>query len=164
MGKAADLLVGGWQVTAISHARSGEPVTMFYTPGLGQEVSPVITVFGRNMYRPNVSRNPLAPEGSRSHDNYLDRSAVEAPPQDQPFGNSGRNIVRSPGFWQVDLGLYKSFRLTERFNLQFRAEAFNAFNRTNFGTPDSDITSQGFGMIRSTFDPRQFQLGLKLLF
>jgi hypothetical protein len=164
MGKAADLLVGGWQITAISHARSGSPVTMFYTPGLGQEVSPVITVFGRNMYRPNLLRNPLVPEGSRSHDNYLDRTALEAPPQNRPFGSAGRNIVRGPAFWQMDLGLYKSFALTERFNLQFRAESFNAFNRTNFGSPDSDITSQGFGTIRSTFDPRQFQLGLKLLF
>ncbi len=164
MGKVADLIVGGWQITAINQMRSGAPVTLFYVPGLGQEVSPVITVFGRNMYRPNILRNPLAPEAARSHDNYLDPAAVLFPPQDQPFGNSGRNIVRSPSFYQLDLGLYKSFTITERFRLQFRAESFNILNRTNFGAPDSDITSQGFGTIRSTFDQRQFQLALKLQF
>ncbi|MCP5116691.1 MAG: hypothetical protein GY953_38175, partial [bacterium] len=94
----------------------------------------------------------------------LDRSQVAIPAQDQPSGNAGRNIVRSPAFYQLDLGLHKNFDITEAISLQFRAEAFNTFNRTNFRAPDAEITSQGFGQINSTFDPREIQFGLKLLF
>lgn len=164
MSGAADAILGGWQVTAISAARSGAPATPIYTPGTANEVSPLITISGRNQYRANISGNPLAPEGQRGPDFYLDRSRVSIPSPQQPFGNAGRNIVRGPAFWQADLGIYKTFVMTERLRLQFRAESFNALNRTNFGTPDANISNASFGTIRSTFDPRQFQFALKLLF
>ena len=164
MPRAADSLLGGWQITAISSARSGAPVTPTYSPSTANEVSPLITISGRNQYRANVSANPLAPEGQRGPDFYLDRSKVSIPSAQQPFGNSGRNIVCGPAFWQVDLGVYKNLTFTDRLRAQFRAESFNAFNRTNFGTPDANISDAGFGTIRSTFDQRQFQFAVKLLF
>ena len=95
----------------------------------------------------------------------------------QPFGTAGRNIARGPGFWQADLGLHKAFPLGRRdTRLEFRVEAFNVLNKTNFQIPDSNASNirrdaQGnaiaggtYGTIRTTFPARQVQLALKLYF
>lgn len=164
LNRMADLVLGGWQVNSIINLRSGAPLTLSYTPSAAQEVVPVLAVFGRNSYRPDVSRNPLTPEGTRSISNYLDRSAVSIPAAGVTFGNSGRNLVRGYNFYQTDLTLGKTFAITERFRLQFRAEAFNLLNETNFREPDGNISNPAFGQIRSSFDPRQLQFALKLSF
>ena len=164
MNRATGLLLGGWQVNSIINLRSGAPITLLYTPSAAQEVVPVLAVFGRNAYRANVSRDPLTSGSSRTISNYLDRGAVSVPAAGQSFGNSGRNLVRGYNFYQTDLTLGKTFALTERFRLQFRAEAFNILNETNFREPDGNISNPGFGQIRSSFDPRQSQFALKLIF
>jgi hypothetical protein len=64
----------------------------------------------------------------------------------------------------VDWGLYKNFKVTEALNLQFRSEFFNLFNHTNFGSPDSTVTSTSFGQIWSAGDPRIIQFALRLSF
>ena len=55
------------------------------------------------------------------------------PGQPQRFGNAGRNNIRAPRFFNTDLGLFRTFAIKERVNLQFRAEALNVFNHPNFG-------------------------------
>jgi hypothetical protein len=82
------------------------------------------------------------------------------------FGNSGRNILRGPGFFNTDLGVLKSTGITERMNLQFRAEFFNVFNHANFRLPTSNISSSQRGQITAVVDDNQriIQFGLKLLF
>jgi hypothetical protein len=162
--RALDLVLGGWQVNTIMNMRSGAPLTLSYSPTTQQQVVPVISLLGRNAYRPHILRDPLTAEGQRGPNSYLDRSAVFLPSADQPFGNVGRNTVQGFAFYQIDMGISKNFELTERLHLQFRGEAFNVFNHTNFGAPDGNISNQTFGTIRSTFDPRQLQLALKLLF
>jgi hypothetical protein len=62
------------------------------------------------------------------------------------------------------MSLLKNTSLTERVNLQFRAEAFNLFNHPNFNLPDNFLGSPTFGRITSARDPRHIQFGLKLLF
>jgi hypothetical protein len=77
----------------------------------------------------------------------------------------------------VDLSLFKQFKFTERWQLQFRAEFFNAFNHPNFANPSADVSSPGsFGKVSNTIapilgtdsggpgDPREIQLALKLYF
>jgi hypothetical protein len=86
-------------------------------------------------------------------------------------GNLGRNTFQGPGQWSTDESLFKTFKMTERFSLVFRFEVFNAFNRANFKLPSSAtganfanrITSSNFGQSAGTFNPRQIQFGLKLL-
>ena len=81
------------------------------------------------------------------------------------YGNSGRNIIRGPRFFNTDVGLLKNNRITERYNLQFRAEFFNIFNNVNFNLPNSNLSSGAqFGRITSALDPRILQFSLKLLF
>ena len=75
----------------------------------------------------------------------------------------GRNAARSHPFYQADLGLHKSCSLPlERLKLEFRGEAFNLFNQTNFRPADANRTNLTFGTIRSTLLPRRVQLALRL--
>jgi len=73
--------------------------------------------------------------------------------------------LRCPGINNWDLSLFKNTNVTERIKVQFRAEAFNAFNRVQFGVPNVSINSTAFGVISSQQNlPRNLQLGLRLLF
>ena len=82
------------------------------------------------------------------------------------MAHAGRNIVRGYPFYQLDFGLQKKFALPfrERTSVQFRAEAFNLLNKTNFGAPTGDRSSGAFGTIRSTFVARQIQFAVKISF
>lgn len=86
-------------------------------------------------------------------------------------GNLGRNTFVGPGYWAVDTSIFKNFRLSDRFRLQFRAEAFNVLNHTNFQlggangpTGFNNLNNPQFGQASGTFNPRQLQFGLKLSF
>lgn len=162
--KALKLAAGGWQINSIVNLRSGEPFNMSYTAAARGQVAPFLTLLGFNAFRPNITGDPLMPEGQRSVTQYLNRANVSIPLYYQPFGNAGRNIVRGFAFYQADVGVSKRFALTERFGLQFRAEAFNVFNKANFAAPNANISSTAFGTITSTYDPRRLQLALKLQF
>ncbi|SPE43960.1 hypothetical protein SBA7_2040002 [Candidatus Sulfotelmatobacter sp. SbA7] len=80
------------------------------------------------------------------------------------FGNSGRNILTGPGIQEWDVSLIKRNQITEKLNLEFRAEFFNIFNHPNFGLPGATIDTQSAGVITSAASPRDIQLGLKLKF
>lgn len=84
------------------------------------------------------------------------------------YGNLGRNTFVGPNFFGADLSVFKNFRITERVGLQFRAEMFNAFNRTNFqlpGAPNNRVNIRSiFGLSSGVFNPRQLQFGLKINF
>ena len=162
-----EALLGGWQVSVIFAAWSGERINLRYTPSAAFQVSGITQPFrGANAYRPNVIGDPLAPAGERSITNYFDKANVVLPTDpSQPFGDAKRNGVMGYPFRQVDVALAKSFPLPWRESrLQLRVEAFNLFNRTNFKAANSNRSSAGFGTITSTYDARQVQLGLKLLF
>ena len=108
--------------------------------------------------------------GQRNVDtNFLDRNNVIAPTDpSQPFGNAGRNIARGLAFYQTDFGFSKAFSLPrEGMSLQFRAEAFNLFNKTNFrqtAREFSNISDSRFGQVRGTYPARQIQFALRLVF
>lgn len=161
-------LAGGWQLSAINSLWSGTPVNLSYNAPLQFQVSQTLPDWrGGISYRPNVLGPVMVPKGERNQDRWLDPSKVVIPTDpSQPFGNAGRNIARRPGLAQLDLGIQKSFILPwrEGMALQFRGEAFNAFNRTNFGNPQINRSVVTFGTIRSTFPARQIQFALRLEF
>jgi hypothetical protein len=98
---------------------------------------------------------------------YLSTTNVTVPTDpSQPFGTAGRNTVRAPRFWQMDLVAAKDFKLPfgDQTRLQFRFEAFNLLNKSNFRAPNGNRSSGAFGTITSTYDARQLQLGVKLSF
>jgi outer membrane receptor protein involved in Fe transport len=79
-------------------------------------------------------------------------------------GNLARNTFVGPGYWDADTSLFKNCRISDRFNLQFRAEAFNIFNHTSFQIGNNQMNSPTFGQAGGTFPPRNLQFALKLSF
>jgi hypothetical protein len=100
---------------------------------------------------------------------YFDTSAF-APVTTATFGTASYDSLRGPGFGNMDFGLFRSFKLKEALNMQFRAEVFNLTNTPHFSNPDNGDTDAQFGLISSTnpgsrlIDQRYFRMGLKLLF
>jgi hypothetical protein len=160
-----EALVGGWQIAGINTVFAGEPVTFTHSAGATFVVSGIAQDFrGANNYRPNVVCDPLAPEADRTIDNWFNRDCVVVPTDpSQPFGDAERNAVRGPNFWQLDLAASKRLPLGGRASFEVRIEAFNVLDRANFRAPNGNRSSGAFGTIVSTFDPRQIQLGFKLL-
>ena len=163
--RALDLIAGGWGVNLISTLTSGLPINVGYSATTQAQVSPLLTP------RPNLTgQDLLLPEDQRNGAKWLNVGAFSIPSYTQPFGTAGRNIVKGPFFQQVDLGIHKNFGLwSEASHMEFRAEAFNLFNTTNF-TPYSGFSatyspgSSSFGVFTQTFPARQIQLALKLVF
>ena len=164
---AAGVLLGGWQVAAISSLYSGEPVTFTYTAGPAFQVSGIQQDFrGANNYRPNVMGDPYAPDGERSVQNWFNRNNVVIPTDpSHPFGNAARNAVRGPLFWQIDLMVGRRVAMPwPAGSIELRAEFFNLLNRTNLRAPNGNRSLPAFGTITQTYDPRQVQFGIKVNF
>jgi hypothetical protein len=151
----------GWETYGIVTVQSGRPFTVALLPEIDNSgTGRSILGFGAND-RPNIVGNPELSNPATAQ--WFNTSAF-AFPAPGTFGNAGRNILDGPGFQNVNVSLMKNTALSERINLQFRAEAFNLFNHPNFNLPDNFLGSPTFGRISSARDPRHIQFGLKLLF
>lgn len=175
--RLAHHIFGNWSFQTFFLARSAPPVNIAGATFIaaGTLLAP----------RPNVvSGVPLEIHGSQfAGGKIFNRAAFVAAPAGTQ-GNFGRNVLRGFGAWQADAGLQRQFYLTERFALRFRAEFFNIFNRPNFGSPTSLLTSPLFGFSTQTLanslgsgganggfnplyqigGPRSIQFALKLQF
>jgi hypothetical protein len=130
LNRLANLAVGGWEVSAIYTAQTGEfltpfwtgpdPVGIRYTDGDPAEVS----------VRPDILRNPNLPSGQRDIDRWFDPSAF-APPGLGTFGTAAKGTIVGPGINLMHLGLHKDFELTEKVRLRWELTAVNAFNHPN---------------------------------
>ncbi len=165
MPRALDMAVGGWQLTAINTNTSGQPVNLNYSPSAAYQLSPLLK------QRPNSAGSPINPKSSwvktsSALNGYLSTTDVTLPSDpSQPYGNAGRNSLRSMTFNQLDLGLRKTFRLwNDRSSFDLRGEAFNILNKVNYSAPNSNRSSGSFGSITSAFPPRQLQVAAKLSF
>jgi hypothetical protein len=161
-----DAVAGGWTFSGIVVIRSGEAATLRYNPTTAFQVSGIQQDFrGANMYRPNVVGDPYGDKNAVT--GYFNPANVVVPTDpSQPFGNAERNSVRGPGYRSVDFVASKEFPipLGDQTKVQFRLEAFNLLNHTNFRAPGTNRSTSSFGVITSTWDARQIQLGVKLLF
>nr|MDQ3009513.1 TonB-dependent receptor [Acidobacteriota bacterium] len=148
----------GWSISAITSFRSGLPLTI--TSGrdnnLDGNTNDRADLIGNPVLDPNRPRSEVAAQ-------WFNTAAFAQNPTGKD-GTSGRNIIDGPGLKNVDLGLFRDFRFTERFKLQFRAEATNAFNIVNLSNPTTGQNSATFGQIRTARPMRQVQLGLRLSF
>jgi hypothetical protein len=156
-------LIGGWQLNGISTFLSGFP----FTPLIGSNRSGDGDT--RNPDRPSVNPNFSGPVLLGEPSQWFNPNAFVLPAPGT-FGNLGRGTLTGPGLADVDLSLFKNTPVSERTSLQFRAEFFNAFNRANFGLPNTTVFSSGAisasaGLITTlATNPRQIQFGLKLIF
>jgi hypothetical protein len=117
---------------------------------------------GEGAKLPNLVRNPN--HGPKTADQWFDTDAFVAP-EPFTFGNEFIGSITGPGITNIDFSLAKNTAITERVNLQFRAEAFNLANHTILGDPDTTFGTPTFGTITSTrLDNREMQFSLKLVF
>jgi hypothetical protein len=170
---ATNWVLRRWSVDTSFHAQSALPVdivaSFFTNPADGTRIA----------VRPNLIQavplyvaDPAVPGGRR-----INRLAFSVPAANQS-GSLGRNVLRGFPIWQIDFALRRQFHLTERLNLQLRAEAFNLFNHPNFGTIQTTLTAPNFGQATSLLNrqlrglsslyqiggPRSMQFALKLQF
>jgi len=151
-------VLGGWQTNGAVTLESGR----WFSVVSGRDNS----ASGVNNDRADLVGDPRLDTGrSRGEQvaQYFNRAAfrTNAP---GTFGNTGRNILRGPGFAGVNFGLIKNVALQEGHRLQFRAEIFNLFNRVNLDRPNANQSAAIFGEIRGAGDPRLIQLALKYMF
>lgn len=147
--------VRNWQLSGIFSAQTGQPFTVTLN------TDPTAT---GTTARPDRLRDGSLSPSRRSLERWFDTTAFLAPAC-PCFGNSGRNILRGPGFTNLDIGISRTFQIVERLRLQFRAEAFNLLNHPNLGLPAAAIGAPGVGIIGSVVNPeRQIQLAAKLYF
>jgi hypothetical protein len=194
-----DEVLGGWGFTGIFNYQSGEPYTLLSgnQTANNTHVSSALVVGptikgGDLLFDPKVEGPLLYKTGGLITDTKDPHFNCNPVVGTQTFfcipaagqQGSGRNFAQGPNFWNLDSGLFKNFKLTERFNMQFRAEVFNVFNHPNFENPRNStqgsptITSNFFGQVccstsalassanvNALGEPnRIMQLGLKLNF
>jgi hypothetical protein len=152
-------LVNGWMVNSIVTWQSGFPFSV--SSGRDNSLTGVnrdrADFLGGEADLPDQSRGQMVAR-------FFDTSKF-VQNATGTFGNSGKNILRGPRYFNTDFGVLKSTAVTERVAVQFRAEFFNVFNNVNFNLPGSNLSATAqFGRITSALDPRIIQFGLKLLF
>ena len=145
-------VVGGWEVDGIVTLATGLPFTVTLNNGVN---------FGAPSWPNRIGSGILSdpkPSG------WFDTSAFVAPPPNT-YGNSGRGILYGPGTRNFDLSAQRKFRLREQLSLNFRLDAFNAFNTPNFANPNAAIGAATAGQITGTInDNRDLQASATIVF
>jgi outer membrane receptor protein involved in Fe transport len=153
----AKAVLGGWQFNGIVTLASGTPFTI----SSGRD-----TLLNFGTSRANLVGDPNLPT-DRSREElirmYFNPAAFAIPP-DGTGGNTPRNFLIGPGAKNVDLSLFRTFDVRGGFRIQFRAEAFNAFNFVNLGNPRSNIGAADPGRITTSGDARVMQFGIRITF
>jgi len=162
-------VAGGWQVNGIFSAYSGTPFTVTSSGAS-------LNAPGNSQVADLVKSEVVINGGTGPGQSYFDPLAFSAITTAR-FGNAGLNILRGPGVVNLDLGIFRNFAITERWNLQFRAEAFNATNTPHFNNPGGSVSSMvlnadgtirtlgGYTEITSARpDERQVRFALRIYF
>jgi hypothetical protein len=142
--------LGGWQLSVITTARAGYSLT----PGLS------VPSQGLGA-RPNATGTGLS--GPKTVAQWFNSQAFTSPAAGY-FGNAGTGTIRGPGMLNFDMTLYKSFKITEKQKVEFRAELFNTFNHTNFTSVSTTYGSGSYGQVTAAADPRIAELVLRYQF
>ncbi len=160
-GGLAARLLGDWETYGIWTFQSGRPFTVALLSEVDNSNTGRSSLgFGANDRPHRVGDGTLE---NPTPETWFDTAAFSMP-EFGTFGNAGRNILDGPSMQTINVSLLRDFTIQEGMSLQFRAEAFNFLNRTNFDLPDIFLGSPTFGRITSAGSPRRVQFGLKLLF
>jgi Carboxypeptidase regulatory-like domain/TonB-dependent Receptor Plug Domain len=150
--------IGSWELSGIWTFQSGSPFTVI--SGVDQSRS------GLGVDRADLVGDPRLDTHRSSAElvsKYFNTAAFQTNALGT-FGNSPRNFLYGPGEINADMALMKLFSLPEKARFELRAEAFNTFNHTNLGNPNSTLTSSAFGKITSAGAPRILQFAGKIIF
>lgn len=168
MNRVEDAVAGGWQVSGITTAQSGFPMSI----GAGGNSASVFgggqhaDLTGAGLKTGHCGGTNGIPEMQVGTKYCFFNPAAFAAPPDFTFGTAPRYFsnLRAPGYVDEDLTFGKWFTFTERLRLQFAVQMFNAFNHPNFGIPNSGVGSPNMGLSSSTQGARQMQGVLKITY
>jgi hypothetical protein len=155
-------LLNGWQLSDITSWQTGFPFSVYSDAdnsfsGIGEDRADLTSAtIGSAVLSTGRSHAQLVKQWFNISDFTANRIGT--------FGDSGKNVLRGPRFFDSDLALLKNTALERGISLQFRAEFYNAFNNVNFNMPDSGLTDSAFGQLTSAQSPRILQFSLKTLF
>jgi hypothetical protein len=150
-------IVNGWSVSPILKVHSGLPFTV--ANGVDANLD------GNNNDRAQLVGNPsISNPGTAAWFNTAAFARIPAVSGSPVDGNSPRNLLDAPGYKDVDLAIFRTFKVRESLKLQFRGEAMNVFNMANLNAPNATAGTANFGTITSAQATRQIQLGLRLAF
>jgi len=145
-----------WKLSTLYQVQSGFPFTI----SVYGDTANAGTVVGENP----ITGQPVFGPGTGNTNAWFNPSAF-ATTAAYTFGDVGRNTVYGPGMQTMDIALTRSFAVAERLRLQMRAEAYNALNHSNWGTPNRFVNTPQFGSITEATTPgREFQLSARLSF
>ena len=147
-------VIGGWRLSGIQRLATGEPIAI--TAVNNADTSPYVVNFA------NLACNPN--EGFVRTRFQIFNASCFVQPANGVYGRGGRDAVREPRLNDIDLSLAKTFRLTERQQLEFRAEAFSAFNHPNFGANGGNAGTPGLGQVSYATGQRVGQFALRYSF
>jgi hypothetical protein len=156
-------VAGGWQVSGVVTARSGNPLTITQPSGIVNSRPDIVP--GVNLVNPDWKDTCNATGCS-----YLNPAAFVAVPVVQATNATVRpgtylfGDARSPGEWDMNATFAKNFTIGAGQRLQVRADFFSFFNKKNWGNPSSSISASDFGRITSAGGNRSMQLGARLTF
>lgn len=152
-------LIGGWSLSGITNFATGLPITLAENDDnslIGANAAPVDV--------PNFSGGHVLADTNPRDGNPYFNTALFSPEQLGQFGDSRRRFFHGPGLNNFNMALLKTTKVTESKEIQFRFEAFNAFNHAQFNTPNGLINASTFGLVTSARPARILQAGLKFLF
>ncbi len=161
--KGPKRLTNGWQMSGITRFTTGLPVVIYESDDrslLGTAFTGPIIL---DVDTPNYTPGSLNFKNPRSGQPFFNTSLFSLETLGQ-LGDSSRRFFHGPGVNNFDMALVKDTQLTERMNLEFRAEFFNIFNHAQFQNVQGNINASNFGLAQSAAAPRIGQLALKLLF
>lgn len=156
--------LGGWQFSGIITEESGAPLNLSVNGTTAK------SIIGNSGVRPDLTGSISYPKTVASWFNPAAFSAPACSTGPDCYGNLGFDAIRGPGRNNFDLALMKNFVVSERFRMEFRAEAFNAWNHTQFkgdannGGISTNVGASNFGAVTGAFDGRQWQFALKAIF
>ncbi|HUQ91495.1 MAG TPA: hypothetical protein VM120_07425, partial [Bryobacteraceae bacterium] len=154
------VLTRNWRVSTLYQVQSGFPFTI----SVFGDTANAGTAVGENPIRADYTGQPVFGPGTRTTDTWFNPAAF-ATPRAFTFGSVGRNTVYGPGLQTLDAAIVRSFVLSEKVRLEMRAEAYNALNHSNWGTPNRFVNTPQFGSITEATTPgREFQLSARFAF
>lgn len=166
-GGVASAILGGFQLNALFSAATGLPLTVTQNLDNRILVSQRPNVIDPGNLSGRIADPFFEPTISGAYRYLIPTSDPRFPFQRSSavgIGNLGRNTVRAPGFQNWNLGLFRQLRFSERFSLQLRFEAYNAFNKVNLLSPSTSIDSPEYGLITGAAPGRNLQFGAKFIF
>ena len=158
-------LLGGWQYAGIMTSESGTPFSV--TNGVFGDSAGVANGSGTGSFADRIG-DPHAISGSKysisTKGPLLFNPDAYTQTQGLTFGNSGRNSLNNIHRTQFDMSIYKTFKPTEKVDVQFRTEAFNVFNHTQFSGLNTSVGTSTFMRANAAHKQRVVQLALKVVF